>query len=94
MLVIIVMVNNSSQCCSMNCQKAMTLPLKEEEASPLDPKAKVKAMQVVQQTSTLMVFLVRSSMVLPTSVPPTVLVALHPLHLQQKQKERTSVEPP
>jgi hypothetical protein len=41
----------------MNCQKAMTLPLKEEEASRLDPKVKVKAMQVVQQTSTLMAFL-------------------------------------
>jgi len=88
------MVNNSSQCCSMNCQKAMTLPLKEEEASRLDPKAKVKVTQVVQQTSTLMAFLARSSMVLPTSVPPTVLAALHPLHLQQKQKECTSVEPP
>jgi hypothetical protein len=78
----------------MNCQKAMTLPLKEEEASQLDPKAKAKVTQVVQQTSTLMAFLVRSSMVLPTSVPPTVLAALHSLHLQQKQKERTSVEPP
>jgi hypothetical protein len=78
----------------MNCQKAMTLPLNEEEASQLDPKAKVKATQVVQQTSMLMAFLARSSMVLPTSVPPTVLAALHPLHLQQKQKECTSVEPP
>jgi hypothetical protein len=80
----------------MNCQKAMTLSLKEEEASRLDPKAKVKVKvtQVVQQTSMLMAFLARSSMVLPTSVPPTVLAALHPLHLQQKQKECTSVEPP
>jgi hypothetical protein len=31
---------NSSQCWPMNCQKAMTLPLKEE-ASHLDPKVKV-----------------------------------------------------
>jgi hypothetical protein len=35
----------------MNCQKVMTLPLKEEEASRLDPKAKVKATQVVSPTN-------------------------------------------
>jgi hypothetical protein len=65
----------------MNGQKAMTLPLKEEEASRLDPKAKVKVKvtQVIQQTSTLMAFLARSSLLSGTPkyshLPPSVVTA-------------------
>jgi hypothetical protein len=84
----------------MNGQKAMTLPLKEEEASRLDPKAKVKVKvltQVIQQTSTLMAFLARSSLLSgtpkysrlpPSAVTANVMERARPHNRSKKNKKR------